>query len=35
MRGSIHIELPGRATVRVESGADAVLVRSILECLGK
>jgi len=35
MRGSIHIEFPGLATIRVESGADAVLVRSILECLGK
>lgn len=35
MRGSIHIEFPGRATIRVESGADALLLRSILECLAK
>jgi transposase len=31
--GSIHIELPGRAVISVESGADAVLLRSILESL--
>ena len=29
----IHIELPGRATISVESGADSSLVRSILESL--
>jgi len=33
--GAIHIELPGRATISVESGADASLVRSILESLRK
>jgi transposase len=33
--GSIHIELPGRATISVESGADPVLVRFILESLRK
>jgi transposase len=33
--GSIHIELPGRALISVESGADAVLLRSILESLRK
>jgi transposase len=31
--GSIHIELPGRALISVESGADAVLLRSIHESL--
>ena len=31
--GAIHIELPGRATISVESGADSSLVRSILESL--
>ena len=31
--GSIHIELPGRALISVESGADLVLLRSILESL--
>ena len=31
--GSIHIELPGRALISVESGADAALLRSILESL--
>jgi len=31
--GSIHIEFPGRALVSVENGADAVLLRSILESL--
>ena len=31
--GSIHIELPGRALIRVESGADAALLRAILEGL--
>jgi transposase len=33
--GSIHIEFPGRAMISVESGADAVLLRSILESLRK
>jgi transposase len=33
--GAIHIELPGRATISVESGADSSLVRSILESLRK
>ena len=31
--GSIHIELPGRAIISVESGADHVLIRAILESL--
>jgi transposase len=31
--GAIHIELPGRAVISVESGADSSLVRSILESL--
>lgn len=31
--GAIHIEFPGRALISVESGADAVLLRSILESL--
>jgi transposase len=33
--GSIHIELPGRAVISVESGADPILLRSILESLRK
>jgi transposase len=33
--GSIHIELPGRAIISVEGGADPILVRSILESLRK
>jgi len=33
--GSIHIEFPGRATISIESGADPVLLRSILESLHK
>jgi len=33
--GSIHIEFPGKATISVEFGADAVLLRSILESLRK
>jgi len=33
--GSIHIEFPGRAMISVESGADPLLVRSILESLRK
>jgi transposase len=31
--GSIHIELPGRALVSVESGVDPVLVRAVLGSL--
>jgi transposase len=30
---SIHIELPGRALVTVESGVDTALVRAVLESL--
>ena len=33
--GSIRIEFPGRVTISVESGADATLVRTILESLCK
>jgi transposase len=33
--GSIHIEFPGVAMISVESGADPVLLRSILESLRK
>jgi transposase len=33
--GAIHIELRGRATISVESGADSSLVRYILESLLK
>jgi transposase len=33
--GSIHIEFPGRALIRVERGADPILLHSILESLGK
>jgi transposase len=33
--GAIHIELPGRAVISVEIGADPSLVRSILESLRK
>jgi transposase len=33
--GSIHIELPGRALISVESGADARLLRTVLESLRK
>ena len=29
----IHIELPGRAKISVESGVDAALLRAALECL--
>jgi len=32
-RGAIHIEFPGRAVISVESGADPVLLRTILESL--
>jgi transposase-like protein len=31
--GAIHIEFPGRALISVESGADPILLRSILESL--
>jgi transposase len=31
--GSIHIELPGRAVISVESGVDTCLVRAVLESL--
>jgi hypothetical protein len=31
--GSIHIELPGRALISVESGADPAVLRAILESL--
>jgi hypothetical protein len=31
--GSIHIELPGRALVSVESGVDPALVRAVLGSL--
>ena len=34
-KGAIHIELEGRATLSVESGADPSLVRLILESLRK
>jgi transposase len=33
--GSIRIEIPGRALISVESGADLILLRSILESLRK
>ena len=33
--GSIHIEFPGRALISVESGADARLLRTVLESLRK
>jgi transposase len=33
--GEIHIEFPGRAMIRVENGADPILLRSILESLRK
>jgi transposase len=33
--GAIHIELPGRAIISVESGADDSLVRAVLESLRK
>jgi transposase len=32
---SIHIELPGRALISIESAADPILLRSILESLRK
>jgi transposase len=31
--GAIHIELPGRVKIRVESGVDAALLRAVLESL--
>ena len=31
--GAIHIEFPGRVMISVESGADPILLRSILESL--
>ena len=34
-RGAIHIELAGRAMIRVERGADASMLRAVLECLRK
>jgi len=33
--GSIHIEIPGRAMISVECGADPALLRSVLESLRK
>jgi len=33
--GSIHIELAGRAVISVESGADPVLLRAVLETFSK
>ena len=33
--GAIYIEFPGSATIRVESGADPILLRSVLESLRK
>jgi transposase len=33
--GAIHIELAGRATITVESGADRTILRTILEVLRK
>lgn len=33
--GSINIELPGQVLISVERGADARLVRAVLESLGK
>ena len=33
--GAIHIELPGRANISIESGADPVLLRCVLESLRK
>jgi transposase len=33
--GSIHIEIPGKAVISVECGADSGLLRSILESLRK
>ena len=33
--GAIHIELPGRAMISVENGADPAVVRCVLESLRK
>jgi hypothetical protein len=33
--GAIHIELPGRAMISVEHGADCALLRTLLESLRK
>jgi hypothetical protein len=33
--GAIHIELPGRAMISVEHGADCALLRTVLESLRK
>lgn len=33
--GSIHIEIPGRAMITVERGADPVLLRALLESFGR
>lgn len=33
--GAIHIELPGRANITAENGADAALLRCVLESLGQ
>jgi hypothetical protein len=33
--GCIHLELQGRALISIESGADAALLRTILESLRK
>ena len=33
--GAIHIELPGRVLISVEGGADAVVLRTVLESLRK
>jgi transposase len=33
--GAIHIELPGRATISIEHGADRTLLQMILESLRK
>ena len=33
--GAIHIELPGRAMITIESGADQVLIQAVLESLRK
>ena len=33
--GAIHIELPGRAMINVENGADPAVVRCVLESLLK
>jgi transposase len=33
--GAIHIELPGKAMISAESGADVALLRCVLECFRK